>query len=85
MLSTIAVATIIEVCSEGTTPIAADVVGRGQATGNGFAFLMSGVATDYSEIVILKETTQSWKISLFLPLVTVPQIILVAMLLNNAY
>ncbi|MDH3324524.1 MAG: ATPase, partial [Candidatus Peregrinibacteria bacterium] len=46
-------------------------------------FLMTGVSTDYTEIISLKETTKSWKISLFLPLITVPQVIILAYLLNN--
>jgi uncharacterized membrane protein YraQ (UPF0718 family) len=80
---TILVATIIEVCSEGSTPIAADIVTIGKAPGNGFAFLMTGVSTDYTEMMVLKDTTKSWKIALFLPLVTLPQVILLSWILNN--
>lgn len=79
---TIVAATIIEVCSEGSTPIAADLVTRAGAPGNGFAFLMTGVSTDYTEIMVMKEATRSWKTALFLPLLTVPQVIVVAWLLN---
>ena len=39
---TLVAATIIEVCSEGATPIAADLVSRAAAPGNGFVFLMGG-------------------------------------------
>jgi len=31
----------------------------------------------------IKDTTRSWKIALFLPLLTVPQVVMVAWLLNN--
>lgn len=79
---TIIMATIIEVCSEGSTPIAADLLTRASAPGNSFAFLMTGVSTDYTEIMILKDTTKSWKVALFLPLITVPQVILIAWLIN---
>jgi uncharacterized membrane protein YraQ (UPF0718 family) len=79
---TLVVATIIEVCSEGSTPIAADILNRAKAPGNSFTFLMSGVSTDYTEIISLKETTKSWKISLFLPLVTLPQILILGFILN---
>mgnify|MGYP000152550278 CR=1 FL=1 len=79
---TLIVATILEICSEGSTPIAADLVTRAQAPGNGFAFLMTGVSTDYTEIMSLKETTGSWKIALFLPLVTVPQVVLLSWIMN---
>jgi len=79
---TVLVATIMEVCSEGSTPIAADLLTRAKAPGNSFAFLMTGVATDYTEIMILKETAKSWKFALFLPLVTLPQVLAVAWLMN---
>ena len=81
---TILVATVIEVCSEGSTPIAADLLISAKAPGNSFAFLMTGVSTDYTEIMILKNITRSWKIALFLPLLTVPQVILIAWLMNGA-
>ena len=81
---TVIAATIIEVCSEGATPIAADLLTRAAAPGNGFVFLMGGVATDYTEIMSLKETTHSWKIALFLPLIALPQTILIGVLLNVA-
>jgi uncharacterized membrane protein YraQ (UPF0718 family) len=81
--ATLLVTTILEVCSEGATPIAADLFTRASAPGNSFTFLMAGVATDYTEILSLKETTKSWKIALFLPLVTVPQILILGYILNN--
>lgn len=80
--ATVFFATVLEVCSEGSSPIAADLVTRGGAPGNAFAFLMAGVATDYTEVMIIKDTTKSWKIALFLPLVTLPQVILFAIILN---
>lgn len=76
-------ATVIEVCSEGAVPIAADILNRAAAPGNAFAFLMAGVATDYTEIMVLKETTGRWKSALFLPLVTLPLVILIAWILNT--
>ena len=79
---TIIAATIIEVCSEGSTPIAADILNRANAPGNAFAFLMTGVSTDYTEIMAIKETTKSWKMALFLPLVTVPQVVALAWVIN---
>ena len=82
LMLTLIAATIIEVCSEGSTPIAADLLTRANAPGNGFAFLMTGVATDYTEVMVLKDTTKSWKIALFLPLLTVPQVLVVAWLIN---
>ena len=80
---TVLFATVLEVCSEGSTPFAADILTRAGAPGNSFAFLMGGVATDYTEIMVLKDTTGSWKVALFLPLISLPQILLLAYLLNQ--
>jgi uncharacterized protein len=80
---TLLATTVIEVCSEGSTPIAADLMNRAGAPGNSFTFLMAGVATDYTEVMSIRETTKSWKIALFLPLITVPQIVLIGAVLNQ--
>lgn len=79
---TLVATTIIEVCSEGSSPIAADLMTRANAPGNSFTFLMAGVATDYTEIMGIKEYTKSWKIAFFLPLVTVPQVLALGVILN---
>lgn len=83
LAATLLAATIIEVCSEGSTPIAADLMTRAHAPGNSFAFLMTGVATDYTEVMVIKDSMKSWKVALFLPLLTVPQVIIVALVLNG--
>ncbi|MFL0796519.1 MAG: permease [Cellvibrionaceae bacterium] len=83
LVLTMAAATVIEVCSEGSTPIAADVVNRAGAKGNGFAFLMAGVATDYTEVMSIKATMASWKMALFLPLLTLPQVFFIGWCLNQ--
>lgn len=81
--ATLLFATILEVCSEGSMPVAADFLLRAKAPGNMFGFLMAGVSTDYTEMLTLKETTGRWKIAFFLPLVTLPQVILIALILNQ--
>ncbi|MEM7600546.1 MAG: permease [Verrucomicrobiota bacterium] len=81
---TLLAATVIEVCSEGSSPIAADLLTRAGAPGNSFTFLMAGVATDYTEILSVKETMQSWKVALLIPLLSVPQILVIGWLLNRA-
>ena len=81
--ATLIFATILEVCSEGSMPVATDMLLRAKAAGNSFAFLMTGVSTDYTEIMALKESTKSWKIAFFLPLVTLPQVLIIALLLNS--
>jgi uncharacterized membrane protein YraQ (UPF0718 family) len=80
---TLLATTVIEVCSEGSTPIAADLMNRADAPGNAFTFLMAGVATDYTEVMSIRDTTRSWKIALFLPLITVPQVIVIGFILNQ--
>lgn len=80
---TLIAATVIEVCSEGSTPIAADLMTRANAPGNSFTFLMAGVSTDYTEVMSIKDTMKSWKIALFLPLITLPQILVLGYLLNH--
>ena len=84
LLLTLVATTVIEVCSEGSSPIAADLLNRANAPGNAFTFLMAGVATDYTEIMSLKETTRSWKTALFLPLTTIPQTLMIAWVMNVA-
>lgn len=80
---TLLLATVVEVCSEGNMPLGADILTRAAAPGNAFAYLMTGVATDYLEIMVLKNLTNSWKVALALPLITVPQVVVVAIILNN--
>ena len=63
--------------------VAADLLTRAAAPGNSFAFLMTGVSTDYTEIMVLKETTASWSIPLLLPLITVPQVVVLALIMNT--
>lgn len=83
LVLTLVATTLIEVCSEGSTPIGAELVTRANAPGNGFVFLMAGVSTDYTEMLVLRETTKSWKTTLFLPLLTVPQILVLGWLMNT--
>jgi hypothetical protein len=81
---TLLATTLIEVCSEGSSPIAADILNRAQAPGNAFVFLMAGAATDYTELLSLRETTRSWKAALALPLISTPQVLLIGWLLQRA-
>ena len=83
LLLTLLATTIIEVCSEGSTPIGAELVNRARAPGNGFTFLMAGVATDYTEILVIREFTKRWLVAFSLPLVTVPQILILGWIMNQ--
>lgn len=80
---TLLATTLIEVCSEGSSPIAADLLTRAHAPGNAFVFLMAGAATDYTEIMSLRENTRSWKASLALPLISTPQVLLIGWLIHR--
>ena len=79
---TLLATTIIEICSEGSSPVGAELVTRAGAPGNGFTFLMAGVSTDYTEMLVLREVTKSWKIALSLPLLTVPQVLVLGYIMN---
>ena len=79
---TLLVATIVEICSEGSAPIAAEIMNSGGAPGNGFTFLMAGVSTDYTELLVVREFSKSWLVALSLPLITVPQIVVLGLIFN---
>ncbi len=78
---TLGVATIIEVCSEGSAPMAFEIFKQTGAFGNSFVFLMAGVATDYTEIGLLWHNVGR-KTAVWLPVITVPQIVLLGLLFN---
>jgi hypothetical protein len=82
MFLTLAFATILEVCSEGTSPIAFEIFNKVAVLCNPFVFLMAGgVATDYTEIGRLWSNIGR-RTAIWLPVVAVPQILLLGALLN---
>lgn len=81
LLVTLALATVIEVCSEGSSPLSFEIYRQTGALGNSFVFLMAGVATDYTEIGLLW-TNVGKRVALWLPLVTVPQVVLIGYIAN---
>ncbi|MEW6102017.1 MAG: permease [Candidatus Omnitrophota bacterium] len=78
---TLAIATVIEVCSEGSSPLAFEIYRQTHALGNSFTFLMAGVATDYTEIGLLWANVGR-RTAIWMPLVTVPQVIFLGYLAN---
>ncbi len=74
-------ATIIEVCSEGSSPLAFEIFNQTGAFGNSFTFLMAGVATDYTEIGLIWHNIGR-KTALWLPIITVPQILILGFIFN---
>ncbi|MFA5100885.1 MAG: permease [Candidatus Omnitrophota bacterium] len=81
LIVTLALATVIEVCSEGSSPLAFEIYRQTQAFGNSFVFLMAGVATDYTEIGLIWSNVGR-RAALWLPLVAVPQILVLGFLFN---
>ncbi len=81
LLITLALATVIEVCSEGSSPLSFEIYRQTGALGNSFVFLMAGVVTDYTEIGLLW-TNVGRRTALWLPVITVPQVVLFGYLMN---
>jgi uncharacterized membrane protein YraQ (UPF0718 family) len=81
LLLTLLVATVIEICSEGSSPIAFEIYTTIGTLGNPFVFLMAGVVTDYTEIGLLW-TNIGKRTAIWLPVVTVPQVLILGYLFN---
>ncbi|HBG61603.1 MAG: hypothetical protein A2Y03_05855 [Omnitrophica WOR_2 bacterium GWF2_38_59] len=81
LVITLILATILEVCSEGTAPLAFEIFKQTGALGNSFVFLMAGVATDYTEIGLLWHNVGK-RTAIWLPIVTIPQIIIFGIIAN---
>ncbi len=81
---TLIIATIVEVCSEGSAPMAFELFKQTGALGNSFVFLMAGVVTDYTEIGLLWHNVGK-KTAVWLPIVTVPQVILLGIIANIVF
>ncbi len=82
LVVTLVFATIIEVCSEGSAPLAFEIFTQTGAFGNSFTFLMAGVATDYTEIGLIWHNIGR-RAALWLPIITVPQILVLAFVFNT--
>lgn len=81
LMVTLALATVIEVCSEGSSPMAFEIYKHTGAFGNSFVFLMAGVVTDYTEIGLIWHNVGR-KVALWIPVITVPQVILLGIIGN---
>ena len=79
LVLTLLVATVIEVCSEGSAPLAFELFNKLGTLAHPFVFLMAGVVTDYTEIGLLW-TNIGKRTALWLPIVTVPQVLLLGWL-----
>jgi len=81
LVVTLVLATIIEVCSEGSSPLAFEIYRQTGALGNSFVFLMAGVATDYTEIGLLW-TNVGRRTAIWLPVIAVPQVVILGYIAN---
>jgi len=81
LIITLLFATIIEVCSEGSSPIAFEIFSKVGTFGNPFVFLMAGVVTDYTEIGLIWSNIGK-KAAIWLPIITVPLVLLFGWLFN---
>ena len=81
MIVVLVLATLIEVCSEGSSPMAFEIFKQTGAFGNSFIFLMAGVATDYTEIGLIWSNIGE-KAARWLPVITVPQVLILGYLFN---
>lgn len=82
LLVTMLIATVFEVCSEGTSPLAFEIYKQTGAFGNAFVFLMGGVVTDYTEIGLLWSNlgrkTALWTLG-----ISIPQVLFLGWIFNQ--
>jgi len=81
---TLGVATVLEVCSEGTAPLSFEIYRQTGALGNSFVFLSAGVLTDYTEIGLVWSNLGR-KTALWMVAVGVPQILILGFLFNRFF
>ncbi|MFA6599533.1 MAG: permease [Candidatus Omnitrophota bacterium] len=84
LLVTLGLATVLEVCSECTSPLAFELYHNTAAFGNAFVFLMGGVVTDYTEVGLvwanLGRRTALWMLA-----VAIPQVVVLGWLYNRIF
>ena len=81
---TLGLASLIEICSEGSAPMAFELYHQTGAFGNAVVFLMAGVATDYTEIGLLWSNV-GWRSAIVLPIVSIPLIVGVGWWFNHLF
>ena len=84
LLATLALATMMEVCSEGTAPLAFQIFKETGAFGNAFVFLMAGVVTDFTEIGLIWANVGR-RTALWIPLIALPQVVLLGIIANHLF
>jgi len=84
LLLTLLAAAIVEVCSEGTAPLAFELYRHTGALGNAFGFLMGGVVTDYTELGALWSNIGPRTV-LWLLVITLPLVIIMGLVFNGVF
>lgn len=84
LLATLGFASVLEVCSEGTAPLAFEIYRQTRALGNSFVFLSAGVITDYTEIGLVW-TNLGKRTALWMMGVGIPQILILGYLFNRFF
>lgn len=84
LLVTVALATVLEVCSEGTSPLAFEIYRQTGAFGNAFVFLMGGVVTDFTEIGLVWMNLGK-KTAIAMLLFSLPQVLAFGWVFNRLF
>ncbi len=82
LFMTLGMATVIEVCSQGTAPLAFEIYRQTGAFGNAFAFLMAGVVTNFTQIALVWKNVGP-RTAIWMFAVSLPQVILLGWFLNK--
>ncbi|MBI4668600.1 MAG: permease [Elusimicrobia bacterium] len=80
-LASLLTATVVEVCSEGSAPMAFEIYKQTAALGSAFIFLEAGVITDFTEITLVAANAGK-KVCLAMVALALPQALLLGYLLN---
>ena len=84
LIGTLLFATVLEVCSEGTSPMAFEIYKQTGAFGNSLVFLMGGVVTDYTEIGLIWQNLGR-RTALWMLAAALPQVLLFGWLFNQMH
>lgn len=84
LLTTLGLATILEVCSEGTSPLAFEIYRQTGALGNAFAFLMGGVVTDVTEVGLVWQNLGK-KTAFWMLVISIPQVFILGCIFNSLF
>jgi len=82
LVATLALASLIEICSEGSAPLAFELFRKTGAFGNAFIFLQAGVVTDFTEIGLIW-TNIGKRAAMALFFVGVPLILILGFIFNR--